>query len=405
MAGPLSRFAALAPNSRRRAALCVLVLAVVAVHGCVTRYLANQMTDIAAAQAMPPRMEVTYVRDMALSTPPPTARAPTFPPVAPTPSRVPPKRIKPPQPASAPVVLAEEEVAEPVVQSSSIPEPPESQEPPVAAVQDPQAESVAVAQSGSAPVNAASTPVADSPGATAAAPAAAASVPAMASFDWPVSTRVSYVLTGNYRGEVNGNAQVEWIRVGSRYQVHLDLSVGPSFAPLITRRMSSDGEITAAGLTPRRYDQDTKVVLTDRQRINVQFESDFVVLANGERRASFPGVQDTASQFVQLTYLLSTRPDLLRVGGTVEIPLALPKKVDVWIYDVVAQETLRTPFGELPTIHLKPRHAAQKSGDLSADIWFAPQLRYLPARIRIQQDANTFIDLMIARPPEMASGK
>ena len=404
MVGQLSRFSALAPNGRRRAALCVLVLAVVGVHGCVTRYLANQMTDIAAAQAMPPRMEVVYVRDMALSTPPPTARAPTFLPAAPTPSRVPRKRIKPPQAASAPVVLAEEEVAEPVVQSSSIPEPPESQEPPVAAVQDPQAESVAVAQSGSAPVNAASTPVADSPGITATAPAAA-SAPVMASFEWPVSTRVSYVLTGNYRGEVNGNAQVEWIRAGSRYQVHLDLSVGPSFAPLITRRMSSDGEITAAGLTPRRYDQDTKVVMSDRQRINVQFESDFVVLANGERRASLAGVQDTASQFVQLTYLLSTRPELLRVGGTVEMPLALPKKVDVWIYDVVAQETLYTSFGELPTIHLKPRHAAQKSGDLSADIWFAPQLRYLPARIRIQQDASTFIDLMIARPPEMAGGK
>ena len=345
------------------------------------------------------------MRDMTLSTPPPTARAPAFPPAAPTPPRAPRKRIKPHQAASAPVVLAEEEAVEPAVQSSSIPELPEPPEPPVAAVPAPQAESVAVAQPASAPVDAASTPVADSPGATAAAPTAAASAPTMASFEWPVSTRVSYVLTGNYRGEVSGNAQVEWIRAGSRYQVHLDLSVGPSFAPLITRRMSSDGEITAAGLTPRRYDQDTKVVMSDRQRVNVQFESDVVVLANGERRASIAGVQDTASQFVQLTYLLSTSPELLRVGGTVEIPLALPKKVDVWIYDVVAQETLYTPFGDLPTIHLKPRHAAQKSGDLSADIWFAPQLRYLPARIRIQQDANTFIDLMIARPPEMAGGK
>ena len=35
-----------------------------------------------------------------------------------------------------------------------------------------------------------------------------------AGFEWPASTRVSYVLNGNYRGEVNGRAQVEWIRIG-----------------------------------------------------------------------------------------------------------------------------------------------------------------------------------------------
>ena len=71
-----------------------------------------------------------------------------------------------------------------------------------------------------------------------------------AGVEWPPSTRLSYELTGNYRGPVNGNAQVEWIRQASRYQVHLDVSVGPSFAPLITRHMSSDGELTAAGIVP-----------------------------------------------------------------------------------------------------------------------------------------------------------
>ena len=131
--------------------------------------------------------------------------------------------------------------------------------------------------------------------------AGAASGVAPAAFEWPASTRLSYLLTGNYRGEVNGSAQVEWVRAGSRYQVHLDLVVGPSGAPLITRRMTSDGDITEQGLAPRRYDQDTKVILQDRRRVTIQFEPGSVVLANGERRDSVAGVQDTASQFVQLT--------------------------------------------------------------------------------------------------------
>jgi hypothetical protein len=212
-----------------------------------------------------------------------------------------------------------------------------------------------------------------------------------------------YELTGNYRGEVSGSAQVEWIRVGSHYQVHLDLVVGPSFAPIITRRMSSDGEITADGLAPRRYDQDTKVVMRDRHRATLTFELGSVVLANGDRRATVPGVQDTASQFVQLLYVFSTRPDMLRIGGTVDIPLALPHKVDVWTYDVVDEETLYTAFGSLPSIHLKPRRVAPRPGELSAEIWFAPQLRYMPARIRITQDTDNYLDLLIAKKPDMGA--
>lgn len=224
----------------------------------------------------------------------------------------------------------------------------------------------------------------------------------MASFEWPASTRMSYLLTGNYRGEVNGSAQVEWIRVGSRYQVHVDLVVGPSAAPLITRRMTSDGEITAAGLAPRRYDQDTQVVLRERKRVAITFEPGSVVLANGNRREAVPGVQDTASQFVQLTYVFSTRPELLQVGGTVDIPLALPHRVGVWTYDVVANEQLETPIGPLAAIHLAPRRAAHKPDELSIEFWFAPQLRYLPVRVRIRQDAQSYIDLMILKRPEMA---
>jgi Protein of unknown function (DUF3108) len=142
-------------------------------------------------------------------------------------------------------------------------------------------------------------------------------------------------------------------------------------------------------------------VMRERNRRTITFEPGAVVLANGERRESRPGMQDTASQFVQLTYVFSTRPELLRPGGTVDIPLALPHKVDVWTYDVIGEEVLDTPFGPLPSIHLKPRRAVVKAGELSAEIWFAPQLRYLPVRIRIEQDADNYLDLMISKPPEI----
>jgi len=388
------------PERRRRITLALLAVVVLVIHGGVTRNLADRMLDFAKDSAMPPRIEVAYVREMTLAAPPPTA-APAAPPAPPARPR-PIKRPKPPKPASAPPVT------EPAVAAASAPDDSADHAAAEAAAAD-----EALAQAG-APVASAASPVAaaasapepaaaasDSP-VVAAAPASGASAPV--AFEWPASTRLSYTLTGNYRGEVNGSAQVEWIRAGARYQVHLDLVVGPSAAPIITRRMSSDGEITAEGLAPRRYDQDTKAILRDRSRVTLTFEPDAVVLANGERRARVPGVQDTASQFVQLTYVFSTRPELLRIGGTVDIPLALPHKVDVWTYDVVDEEILNTAFGPLPSIHLKPRpRPVRKANELSAEIWFAPQLRYLPVRIRIEQDAATYVDLMIARRPEIGA--
>ena len=93
-----------------------------------------------------------------------------------------------------------------------------------------------------------------------AAAAAAASAPRRR-FEWPSATRVSYILNGNYRGPVNGNAQVEWIRVGDRYQVNLDLVIGPERA-MITRHMTSEGRIAPSGLMPARYDEDTQIALS-----------------------------------------------------------------------------------------------------------------------------------------------
>ena len=363
-----------APSRMRLAGLAGVLALVIVVHAWVTRHVVDRIADINLNTARVERMEVTYVRDMTLRAP--AVAAPAAPPALASPRVARSRAAKPAEAASAP-----EAPIEPVVAAAPVtPEAP----PAVAAPEAPVPEPPRVASS------------------AASAPGDAASAAAPAAFDWPSSTRVSYLLTGNFRGEVNGTAQVEWIRADSHYQVHLDLVVGPSLAPLITRRMSSDGEITTEGLSPRRYEQDTKVVLRNRNIVSLSFEPGSVVLANGERRDTLPGVQDTASQFVQLMYVFSTRPELLRIGNTVDIPLALPHKVDVWTYDVVEEEVLETPFGPLPTLHLKPRRAVPRPNELSAEIWFAPQLRYFPVRIRIRQDAETFIDLMISKRPEMA---
>ena len=264
-------------------------------------------------------------------------------------------------------------------------------------VNDPSSEPAAV-DVAAAPASAASAPTAVA-AAAASAPASAASA---AAFEWPPSTRLSYRLHGNYRGEVVGAAQVEWVRQGSHYQVHLDVWIGAQAAPLVGRRMTSDGELGDAGLVPRRYDEETRALFRDLRRRTIVFDGDRVLLPNGKQLPRVAGLQDAASQFVQMTWMFTTQPQLLQVGNRIEVPLALPGNVDMWAYDVIEKVSLPTPFGPIETYHMRPKRERPLNRELVADVWFAPTLQYLPIRLLIRQDESTYVDMMIERLPEQA---
>ncbi len=268
----------------------------------------------------------------------------------------------------------------------------------------------------SPPVAAAASGASGTPGATpSAAPAAAlvASVPASApaplpegepqvgAFEWPPSTRLSYALSGHYQGPVEGRATVDWIRQDQRYQVHLFAGIGPSFAPLVTRRLSSEGQITSEGLYPLRYEEETSLPLRSPRRVQVVLGTQHIQLANGTQRPRLAGVQDSASQFVQMAWLFTLKPQLLQVGQSVSLPVALPNRLDQWIYEVQEGEPVRTSAGEVPTWHVRPRRGSGAgAGTLRAEFWVAPTLQNLPVRIIIRQDDSNFIEMVIDRLPQ-----
>lgn len=388
MAGLLNR-----PRGGRRLAAVVVAGLVVAGHLWLSSRVSEALVSAGAGdKPVMQRMDVAFVRELQQAAPPAAAPARAAPTAQPKPpaqaalaaepaasaaSAVPPE-AEPPQPEPVPGLVAQAPEAPP------LPEPPE----PAAPAEPPQpASEAAPAESAFA---ASQPPAASQP-----MQVASASAPA---FEWPPSTRLDYVLTGNYRGEVNGHARVQWIRQARRYQVHVDVVVGPSFAPLVARRMTSDGAITAGGLVPQAYEEVTSTLLGQSRRRSLRFEPDRIVLDRGTAEP-WPGVQDTASQFVQLTWLFTTQPQLLRVGQALEFPLALPRRIDRWHYDVVAEETLYTRMGALNAFHVKPRRESMRQGELSAELWFAPTLQYLPVRILIRHEGDTHVDLMLDAPP------
>ncbi|MBB3195194.1 DUF3108 domain-containing protein [Roseateles terrae] len=224
--------------------------------------------------------------------------------------------------------------------------------------------------------------------------------------EWPLSTEMQYRLTGNFRGPIYGQARVQWLREGAHYQVHLEASIGPALAPLMTRRLSSDGMIGPDGLMPRRFDEVTGGLAGGRRQTSLLFDDGGVVLANGQRVPRTDDTQDAASQFVQLTWMFLTGRQTAQPGWLVQLPLALPRRVHTWRYVVRNDlETVDTPMGPLQAWHVDS-DMVDTWGDMETEMWLAPSLQYLPVRIRIwqnrQKDANSYIDLTLKEAPLQA---
>jgi len=67
-------------------------------------------------------------------------------------------------------------------------------------------------------------------------------------------------------------------------------------------------------------------------------------------------------------------------------------------YDIVGRDMLQTPeLGEIEAFHLKPRPIANPRGNITAEMWFAPSLGFLPVRIRVNMGEDTHVDLMVLR--------
>ena len=365
---------------RRRGVLALLVLAVSLLHLWVVDRVWEARLGAGAGDPPPAAITVAFVQALAQAQPPVVAAAPRpRPVVAAAPRRA---ASSPLPPASAPAreasaaldgppggAEAEADGAVDVVQRE-----PE--------VQGPEVDAASAPASAAGPV---------------AAPASAAS--AALAFDWPPSTRLSYTVTGNYRGPMEGSAQVEWRRQDSHYQVRVTVGVGA----VVERRMLSDGELTPEGLKPRRYDQETDLPLKGTHRETVRFDGDTITLATGKTVPTMPGVQDAASQFVQLTWFFLTHPEQLRPGQEVAFPLALPRRAGSWRYEVLPPEPMALKVGALWAYPLKPLPGSLKPNEVAVQMWIAPTLQYLPVRITMNWRDEATLDMVLDGAPLQAA--
>lgn len=325
--------------TRRRWLIPVVLLAVALLHACVLLWLSQQLQGFSLLRPMATPL---FTRTIA--------------PAAPVPVRSKPAAQRRPS-------------VQPKTAAAAGPAQPEPNEPVAAAVETP------------TPAREASVPV---PPVASTEPVVAQPVPD----NWPPDSRASYVLGGNYRGPLHGDAQVQWQREGERYQVQLRISLGW----LASMSMTSQGRVTSGHLEPELYEELT----ASKTRRHVRMGPTELLFMDGTSQLRPAGVQDAASQFVELTHRFSSAQQPLAVGQSVSYWLARPGGADEWTFDITEVQTLYLPrLGPVEAYHLKPRPLARPRGPITAEMWFAPSLQYLPVRIKISMDQDIWLDLLL----------
>lgn len=200
----------------------------------------------------------------------------------------------------------------------------------------------------------------------------------------PGSTRLKYNATGRQsKMDYRASGELLWLHDGNTYNARLEVS---AFI-LGSRVFSSAGSLTADGLAPTRFAdkfRSEQAAHFDRNNGRVTFS------ANTPEATLLPGAQDRLSVFIQLAARVAGEPQEYPVGTTVTVQTVSRRAADIWVFTVEAEEKLYLPGGELVTLKLicNPR----KEFDQTVEVWLAPALGYLPARIRIAEANGDFVD-------------
>jgi Protein of unknown function (DUF3108) len=202
----------------------------------------------------------------------------------------------------------------------------------------------------------------------------------------PAAGTLRYQVTGLAKGfNYQAVGILRWQHGAGRYEASFAVS-----AFLVgSREQRSQGRVDDQGLHPELF--------SDRSRRERSAQLDPVTgrirYTHGGERPLQHGTQDRLSVALQLGSLLNARPQAYPTGSTIRLPVTDTAQVEYWEFAVGSEETLSTVSGDLPVIRLtrQPR----RPGDRKVEMWLAPEMSYLPARLRVSEANGDHIDQLL----------
>lgn len=204
-------------------------------------------------------------------------------------------------------------------------------------------------------------------------------------------TRLVYDITGEVKGRnVFAEGLFAWTVKDGRY----DASLAVRMVLLGTRTQTSVGHIGPQGLMPDRFGERQR----DEAATHFDYEGQRVRFSRNRPDAPLlPGTQDRLSVILQLAALMQARPSDFEVGSQVNMPVASSREVEDWRWQVGDLETLALPKGDM--IARRLTRPALNERDNTLELWMAPSLQHLPARIRITQSNGDWLDQRLVLAP------
>lgn len=200
----------------------------------------------------------------------------------------------------------------------------------------------------------------------------------------PPPMRLGYTVHAEVRHlPYQANGEMSWTHDGSHYQAKASISV----FLIGSRTQTSEGDITATGLAPRRFSD--KARSEQAAHFNAA-EGKVSFSANTPDVMWLPGMQDRLSLFMQLAALVAADPSKFAGGTRITLPTVSARDADTWVFQVDGPEELNLSSGAMGT--LKLTRAPRAEHDTRVELWLSPALHYLPARIRITQSNGNYVD-------------
>ena len=213
---------------------------------------------------------------------------------------------------------------------------------------------------------------------------ATTAIAATTAYTVPGSTRLKYNVIAT-KGSLSFNARAEllWLQDGSTYDARLEVN---AFL-LGARIQTSTGRLTAEGLEPKRFADKFRSEVAahfEREKRLVTFS------ANTPQVPLLAGMQDQLSVVMQLSAMIAGAPGQYPSGTAITFDTIGPRSSEKWVLIVGEEEKLLLPGGELLALKLtrKPRGEF----DQTLELWLAPQLAYLPARIKLTEKDGDYAD-------------
>lgn len=202
----------------------------------------------------------------------------------------------------------------------------------------------------------------------------------------PPAQRLVYRLQ---RGAQTGEAVLRWEPADDRYLAVFDAQIGGEslFA------WSSRGAIDATGIAPERFVQRSK--RSGAQATNFRRDAGRISFSGGGMEYLLvPAAQDRLTWLLQLPAIVEAAPERFGPGSRVALFVAGTRgEAGVWVFDVLASETLDLAAGPLPTLHLERRPPGPYG--TRAEVWLDPQRHHLPVQVHLSNMGSPALELTL----------